>query len=92
MESKLTVQIEILQGYIFRNAYKLIGKVKITILKNVTNLFPIFHAIRSKLLKLFKHINRSRAEFSKLSGKVRCLENDIKENQNRSRIENDIIL
>ena len=53
----------------FITGHRLIDKVKIRTLRNVTNLSPIFDKIRSKSLKLFGHIKRSKTGLSKV-----CLE------------------
>lgn len=42
----------------------LVDKLKVTTLRNVTDLLPSFNTIRSKYLKLFDRIRRSNAKLT----------------------------
>ena len=77
---QLSNQIEVFQNHIMRLmlGHRLIEKVRITTLRDKTSLPPLLYTIKSKTLKLFGHIKRSKVGLSKL-----CFEGMI--NGKRSR-------
>ena len=67
----LSKKIESFQNHIMRfiTGYKLLDKVRIDTLRQLTKIPPIMPTIKSRTLKLFGHIKRSTSGFSKI-----CLE------------------
>ena len=79
---KLASKIEVFQNHILRfiTGHRQIDKVKISVLRQMTNANPLFDMIKSRTLKLFGHIKRSTAGLSKL-----CLEGLIQGKRNRGK-------
>ena len=64
----LSQRIEVFQNHVMRfiTGNRLIEKIRISTLRNITSLPPLFDMIKSKTLKLFGHVKRSSVGFSKL--------------------------
>ena len=79
---KLENLIETFQNHIMRfiTGHRLIDKTKLTALRRITHLSPIVSKIRSKTLKLYGHIKRSKTGLSKL-----CLEGMVPGKRGRGR-------
>ena len=65
---QLSNRIEVFQNHIMRfiTGHRLIDKTKISTLRQITSLPPLFDKIKSKTLKLFGHVKRSTTGLSKL--------------------------
>ena len=76
---KLASRIEVFQNNILRfiTGHRLINKVRILTLRQMTKTNPLFDTIKSKSLKLFGHIKRSNKGLSKI-----CLEGLIPRKRN----------
>ena len=70
---QLSNRIEVFQNHIMRFAgSRLIDRTKISTLRQITSLPPLFDKIKSKPLKLFGHIKRSTTGPSKLDVSKVC--------------------
>ena len=80
--ANLSANIEVFQNHCMRfiTGHRLIEKTKISTLRELTSLPPLFDNIKSKTLKLFGHIKRSSVGLSKL-----CLEGMIQGKRSRGR-------
>ena len=80
--TSLSTQIEVFQNHCMRfiTGHRLIEKTKITTLRELTSLPPLFDKVKSKTLKLFGHIKRSSVGLSKL-----CLEGMMEGKRSRGR-------
>ena len=65
---QLSNRIEVFQNHIMRfiTGHRLIDRTKISTLRQITSLPPLFDKIKSKTLKLFGHVKRSTTGLSKL--------------------------
>ena len=66
--------------YAIITGHRLIYKIKITTLRNLTSLSPLFDIVKSRCLKLYGHIKRSSLGLAKL-----CLEGIVPGKRKRGR-------
>ena len=78
----LSNHIEVFQNHMMRfiTGHKLIDKIKISTLRNITSLPPLFDKIKSRCLKLFGHVKRSTVGLAKI-----CFEGTLEGKRSRGR-------